>query len=142
MKYDLGHEYNYDDTDGAIYLNGGRVFTLKGTKCKIFNELLKRTPGEATSREELINAIWGKDDPLVYGSALTQQIHLLRKELEIIGLKNYIQSQPRKGYFINTSLALIKKKQLKILNTEYLSLAIAIMQLLTIMIIITFHLKI
>lgn len=99
----MGLGYQFDVDYGNVKLNGCVVYTIKGVRCKILSALLKESFGKTITKDKLIEAAWGKTDTLVFGSALTQQIYLLRKDIEAVGLPNYIQSKPKKGYYVNIS---------------------------------------
>lgn len=109
MPVDIGLGCSFSLEDGNIYRENGEAIAIKGIRQEVFKSLVENK-GKYVSRCDIIKAVWGKDDLTIYNASLTQQIYLLRKDLEPLGLKEYLVSNPRYGYRLNTPPALVMKK--------------------------------
>lgn len=103
LKFQISSEFMFDSLTGNIIKDGSNVIVLRGLKCRILTALLENADDAGMTKQKIAKEVWGKDDESMVNSSLNQQIYLLRKELDKIGLKDYILSRPGVGYMINPS---------------------------------------
>lgn len=100
----MGDGFYFDMEMQEIVKKGNVILSLRGLKGVILEVLLKNGKDSYLSKEKLIELTWGKSALIVGISSLTQQIYLLRKSLNQIGLHNYILSRTKSGYKIAKKL--------------------------------------
>lgn len=71
---------------------------LTKNEFKIFSVLMKNA-GRIVSRDELINELWQSDE-FIDDNTLTVNINRLRKKLEEIGVRDFIETKRGQGYII------------------------------------------
>ncbi len=76
----------------------GQELDLSKNELKILSYLLK-SKGKIISRDKLMNYMWNSD-VFVDDNTLSVNINRLRKKLEEIGLKNYIETKRGLGYIM------------------------------------------
>ncbi|WP_238883850.1 response regulator transcription factor [Clostridium sp. YIM B02551] len=108
----LRRTYDYINAFSSVIEHQGVVLNLKDSSV-IYNDkkleltknefkilyTLMQDKGEIVSRDEIMRALW-EDESFVDDNTLTVNINRLRKKLEDIGLKNYIQTKKGQGYVI------------------------------------------
>ncbi len=84
------------DLGSRVLLRGDRQVALTPKAFETLAVLLER-PGEVLPKEQLLERVW--PDTFVEEGILTQNIYTLRKALqEAGGLRDYIETVPRRGY--------------------------------------------
>lgn len=97
MQFDMGSGFIYSPENGSIAYGNRDIITIRGIRQGILTLLVEKN-GTFVSREEIIKAVWGKDDISIFNASLTQQIYLLRKDLNKAGLGSQIISNQNEGY--------------------------------------------
>ena len=97
MQFDMGSGFIFSPEDGSIAYENNEIITISGIRQGILKLLLEETGG-FVKREEIIKAVWGKDDISIFNASLTQQIYLLRKDLNKAGVSGKIIAHPNEGY--------------------------------------------
>ena len=77
---------------------GKQNIELSKNETRIFHYLLKQR-GRITSREEIMDYLWGSDE-FVDDNTLTVNINRLRKKLSEIGYDDVIETKRGQGYLI------------------------------------------
>lgn len=83
--------------DDSIMYNGEKVELTKN-EFKILHILMKNKES-IVSRDRIIRSLW-QDESFVDDNTLTVNITRLRKKLDDIGLKNYIDTKKKLGYIV------------------------------------------
>lgn len=84
------------DAERKILWRAGEIVPLPPKAVEMLVVLVKNR-GEVVSKNELLEAVWG--ETFVEESVLSNNVYLLRKTLsELAGVKNLIQTVPRRGY--------------------------------------------
>jgi DNA-binding winged helix-turn-helix (wHTH) protein len=84
-----------------LHIDKGEIANLSGVKGRCLLCLLNNKTGEATSKKELFSEVWEKYGLYANDNSLLQTIYSLRKELNEVGLKDFVITKPRLGYQIN-----------------------------------------
>lgn len=90
-------ELKLDLSKGTIEANG-QVLDLSKNELKILSYLIKNK-GKIISREKLMNYMWNSD-VFVDDNTLSVNVNRLRKKIEEIGLKDYIETKRGLGYIM------------------------------------------
>ncbi len=90
-------ELKFDLSKGTIEANG-QVLDLSKNELKILSYLIKNK-GKIISREKLMNYMWNSD-VFVDDNTLSVNVNRLRKKIEEIGLKDYIETKRGLGYIM------------------------------------------
>lgn len=98
MIHSMGNGYEFSDETGEVLHSGTVVLSLSGIRKKILCVLMNEEQNKIVSRSEITLSVWGKSDETLLGASLTQQIYLLRKDLEKIGIQQFIISHSKAGY--------------------------------------------
>lgn len=103
--YEFGASVNFLEHKGAILnlqdgtLNyNGKVLDLTKNEFRILSLLMERK-NQIVSRDVLMEKLW-ETDCYVDENTLTVNITRLRKHLEEIGIKNFIQTKKGMGYYL------------------------------------------
>lgn len=83
------------DLTGRTLTRDGQEFKLNKTLFTIMKVLMLRAPG-ITTREELVNEVWGDDEP--DRDVLRSHIYLLRTQIDKPFDFSYIKTVPKVGY--------------------------------------------
>lgn len=84
-------------SEGNIEANG-KVLELSKNELKILSYLIKNK-GNIVSRDKLMNYMWNSD-VFVDDNTLSVNVNRLRKKLEELGLKDYIETKRGMGYIM------------------------------------------
>ncbi|MBW6408764.1 response regulator transcription factor [Clostridium weizhouense] len=87
----------YNLSTSELEFNENKVELTKN-ESRIIYTLIK-SKGKIVSRDELINALWQSDE-FVDDNALTVNINRLRRKIETIGAKSYLQTKRGQGYIL------------------------------------------
>lgn len=90
-------ELKLDLSKGTIEANGQEL-DLSKNELKILSYLIKNK-GKIISREKLMNYMWNSD-VFVDDNTLSVNVNRLRKKIEEIGLKDYIETKRGLGYIM------------------------------------------
>ncbi|MEP1229851.1 MAG: phosphate regulon transcriptional regulator PhoB [Litorimonas sp.] len=84
------------DTKAFRVKRAGHLIHLGPTEFRLLDHLI-RNPGRVFSREQLLDAVWGRD---IYVEARTVDVHVgrLRKALKLTGLEDPIRTVRSAGY--------------------------------------------
>lgn len=99
----LNEDYVYKHDSRSIFKNKDVVLKLTGVKADVFECFLDHEKNEIIPKRDFILKAWGKTDEVNFSSSLSQQIYLLRRELDKIGLSSSIRSVSKKGYQLDMS---------------------------------------
>ena len=91
------------DTAAHKVLRDGRTIALGPTEFRLLRHFLEH-PGRVFSREQLLDAVWGRD---VYVELRTVDVHIrrLRKAVNVDGLADVIRTVRSAGYSLDADLA-------------------------------------
>ena len=90
------------DRDKMLLIFDGREISLSKNEYLIL-EMMFRYPEKVFKREELMDKIWQTDE-FIDDNTLTVNIMRLRKKLEDIGLKDFIKTKKKVGYYIERDI--------------------------------------
>lgn len=90
-------ELNYNSSKSEVKFRENKV-ELSKNENKILHTLLKNKE-KIVSRDKLMKELW-KSEEFVDDNTLTVNINRLRKKLEEIGAKNYLQTKRGQGYML------------------------------------------
>lgn len=108
----LRRTYSYVDVETTAIEHNGVILDLKDNHLQ-YNEqkvdltkneyrityILMKKQGQVVSRDEIMRGLW-EDESFVDDNTLTVNINRLRRKLEDIGLKDFIQTKKGQGYII------------------------------------------
>lgn len=108
----LRRTYSYVDVEANILEHRGVVLNLKDS-CVIYQErsleltknefkilyILMKNNGKVVSRDEIMRKLW-EDESFVDDNTLTVNINRLRKDLDDLGLVEFIKTKRGQGYII------------------------------------------
>jgi DNA-binding response OmpR family regulator len=77
---------------------GNEVIELTKNELRILN-LLMKNQGTIISRDDIMTELWQSDE-FVDDNTLTVNINRLRKKLEEVGVKDFIQTKRGQGYLV------------------------------------------
>jgi DNA-binding response OmpR family regulator len=86
------------DKSKSLISSGSKVLELTKNEFKILSYLLSRK-GTIVSRSDIINELWQSDE-FIDDNTLTVNVNRLRKKIEQIGIKDFIQTKRGRGYLI------------------------------------------
>ncbi len=108
----LRRTYSYGDVEANVIEHNGIVLDLKDNHL-LYNDqivdltkneyrityILMKKPGQVVSRDDIMRGLW-EDESFVDDNTLTVNINRLRRKLENIGLKDFIQTRKGQGYIV------------------------------------------
>lgn len=84
------------DIERQLVIHGEDEAELSPNECKLLSMLI-RNKGKIVTRTRLMRALWD-DESFVDDNTLTVNVNRLRRKLEAIGLKGYIETSKGSGY--------------------------------------------
>ncbi len=101
--------------DVEVVVNG-RPLALGGRKSRELLAFLLLHGNETVSQTRIVEALWGDDAPLTVEASLRVSVSKLRKTLEPVGARDFLETRPA-GYVLRVERDLVDTGQFELLAT-------------------------